>query len=142
MLQEIVYLVIRDEARHVTFGVNYLEEFVQTLSQEEREERAQFALRSVRRHARPVDSAPMCIGNSAGRSRRPPQICEPAANAGNVSEHDLFARIVPNLKRIGLLTDAIRPKFEELGLLEFEALPDDGHIDWDELSKPLYEKSA
>ena len=38
-----LYLIIRDEARHVTFGVNYLEEFVKTLSDEEREERAQFA---------------------------------------------------------------------------------------------------
>ena len=43
MLRDTLHLVIRDEARHVTFGVNYLEEFVKTLSQEEREERAQFA---------------------------------------------------------------------------------------------------
>ena len=38
-----LYLITRDEARHVTFGVNYLEEFVQTLSEEEREDRAMFA---------------------------------------------------------------------------------------------------
>jgi hypothetical protein len=43
VLKDVVYLVTRDEARHVTFGVNYLEEFVKTLSEEEREERAQFA---------------------------------------------------------------------------------------------------
>ena len=30
LLKDIFYLVIRDEARHVTFGVNYLEEFVDT----------------------------------------------------------------------------------------------------------------
>ena len=35
LLKDIFYLVIRDEARHVTFGVNYLEEFVATLSDEE-----------------------------------------------------------------------------------------------------------
>jgi hypothetical protein len=34
----------------------------------------------------------------------------------------LFQRVIPNLKRIGLLTDTIRPKFEELGILEFENL--------------------
>ena len=33
VLKDIVYLVTRDEARHVTFGVNYLE-FVQTLTDE------------------------------------------------------------------------------------------------------------
>jgi hypothetical protein len=43
LLKDLFYLVIRDEARHVTFGVNYLEEFVQTLSDEEKEERADFA---------------------------------------------------------------------------------------------------
>ena len=43
LLKDIVHLVIRDEARHVTFGVNYLEEFVKTLSDQEKEERALFA---------------------------------------------------------------------------------------------------
>ena len=47
VLKDVVYLVTRDEARHVTFGVNYLEEFVKTLSDEEREERAQFADQAV-----------------------------------------------------------------------------------------------
>ena len=36
-------LIIRDEARHVTFGINYLEEFVETLTEDEKEDRAQFA---------------------------------------------------------------------------------------------------
>ena len=35
---EMLYLIIRDEARHVTFGVNYLEEYLKNLSQEELEE--------------------------------------------------------------------------------------------------------
>jgi hypothetical protein len=39
VLKDIVYLVTRDEARHVTFGVNYLEDFVKTLTEGEREER-------------------------------------------------------------------------------------------------------
>ncbi len=43
LLKQIIHLVIRDEARHVTFGVNYLEDFVETLSEEEKEERAHFA---------------------------------------------------------------------------------------------------
>ena len=36
--------IIRDEARHVTFGINYLTDFVQTLSEEEQIDRAKFAL--------------------------------------------------------------------------------------------------
>jgi hypothetical protein len=36
----------------------------------------------------------------------------------------LFSKIVPNLKRLGLLTPRVREKFAELGLLQFEHLPD------------------
>ena len=32
VFKDMLYLIIRDEARHVTFGVNYLEEFIKTLS--------------------------------------------------------------------------------------------------------------
>ena len=43
LLKQLLHYVIRDEARHVTFGINYLEDFVKTLTDEEREERAEFA---------------------------------------------------------------------------------------------------
>ena len=49
----------------------------------------------------------------------------------------LYARIIPNLKRIGLLTDKVRPKFEEMGVLDFENLATDGDIDWRALERPL-----
>ncbi len=56
VLRDIVHLVIRDEARHVTFGVNYLEEFVQTLTAGRARRAGAVRVRSVRRHAHPVDS--------------------------------------------------------------------------------------
>ena len=49
----------------------------------------------------------------------------------------LFSRVIPNLSRIGLLTDEVRPKFEALGLLEYEHAPDDFECDWAEMKKPL-----
>ena len=54
----------------------------------------------------------------------------------------LFQRVVPNLKRIGLLTDKIRPKFEELGILDYENLATDGDIDWSALERPLDTEEA
>ena len=33
----------------------------------------------------------------------------------------MFRRIVPNLKRSGLLSDRIRPRYAELGLLRWES---------------------
>ena len=35
------------------------------------------------------------------------------------------------------MTDGVRPKFEEMGILDFENLPDDGDIDWKVLERPL-----
>ena len=54
-----------------------------------------------------------------------------------IEQHPSFSRVIPNLSRIGLLTDNVRPKFEALGLLEYENAPDDFECDWAELRKPL-----
>ena len=35
LLTQLLHYVIRDEARHVTFGINYLEDFIKTLTPEE-----------------------------------------------------------------------------------------------------------
>ena len=57
--------------------------------------------------------------------------------------NQLFGRIMPNLKRIGLLTDNVAPLWDEHGVLELQDLESDGNIDWDEMSKPLvYEEQA
>ncbi len=135
VLDELLYLVIRDEARHVTFGVNYLEEFVQTLSPAEREERAQFAYEAciVSRDRLIATDVFRYFGWDVDDAR--------AALVARGLNDDflnmLYQRIIPNLKRIGLLTDAIRPKFEAMGVLQFEELATDGDIDWRELEKPL-----
>ena len=49
VLYDMLGLIIRDEARHVTFGVNYLEEFVETLSHDEKEDRALSSFSSCER---------------------------------------------------------------------------------------------
>lgn len=36
----------------------------------------------------------------------------------------LFKRMVPNLRKIGLLPDRLRPHYAAIGLLEWESLPD------------------
>lgn len=128
-------LIIRDEARHVAFGIHYLSEYVKTLSDDEREERAEFAYQACRvsrERLVPTDVFRE-FGWDLEEARR-------VFLNGGATEHFrklLFQRVVPNLRRIGLLTERIRPKFEALGILEYEDLPDDGDIDWAELSKPL-----
>jgi len=135
VLKDIVYLVTRDEARHVTFGVNYLEEFVKTLTEEERNERAQFAYEAcvVSRERLVATDVFRHFGWDVEEARK--KVLD-----GFVMTHFrnlLFQRVIPNLARIGLLTDHIRPKFEELGILEYENLATDGDIDWSSLERPL-----
>ena len=42
--KQMLEYIIRDEARHVTFGINYPKDYVTTLSEEDVMDRAQFVL--------------------------------------------------------------------------------------------------
>ena len=140
VLKDIVYLVTRDEARHVTFGVNYLEEYVKTLTDEERQERAQFAYEAcvISRERLVATDVFRHFGWDVEEARK-------TVLDGFVMSHFrnlLFQRVIPNLARIGLMTEEIRPKFEELGILEYENLATDGDIDWSALERPLDTQEA
>ena len=135
LLKDLFYLVIRDEARHVTFGVNYLEEFVDTLSDEEKEDRADFAYEAcvVMRNRFGSDNVMKHYGWNVEEAQQILNQSETSRLFNNL----LFSKIMPNLKRIGLLTDKTLEKYEEMDILQFQDLEDNGSIDWDELSQPL-----
>ena len=133
--EQMLDYIIRDEARHVTFGVNYLEEFVQTLTEEERQDRAQFALEACtvsRNRLRAYD-----VWEKYGMDL---EFTE-NYNKENVFQTQfqdvLFSRIMPNLKRIGLLTDELIPEYEKLGVMGYADGDSDYETSWEELSKPL-----
>ena len=136
LLKQLLHYVVRDEARHVTFGINYLEDYIKTLSPEEIEDRAEFAYEACvisRERLINTKSEQKFLGMSAEEAR------EFQLNTAtfDMFRNFLFSRVIPNLSRIGLLTDNVRPKFEALGLLEYEHAPDDFECDWTELKKPL-----
>ena len=135
LLRELVHYVIRDEARHVTFGINYLEEFIATLSEEEREDRAQFAYEAchVMRNRFMPTGVIQHYGWNLDEAREVAEQSDSALQFRSL----LFSRVMPNLRRIGLLTDKVRPNYDKLGLLEYEDYEDDGVIKWSELEKPL-----
>lgn len=140
-----LHFVIRDEARHVTFGINYLEEHVARLSADEREDRAMFAYHAA-----------TGMGGSRGNQtvfyqrygwdKEEVKAHLRTSNLDNASQDfrtQLFGRIMPNLKLIGLLTNKVAPLWDALGVLELQDLPTDGNINWDEMAKPLvYEERA
>jgi hypothetical protein len=140
VLKDVVYLVTRDEARHVTFGVNYLEDFIKTLSDEERDERAQFAYEAcaISRERLVATDVFRYFGWDVEEARKKVLDGFVMSTFRNL----LFQRVIPNLKRIGLLTEKVRPKFEALGILDYENLATDGDIDWSALERPLDTEEA
>ena len=135
VLRDLLHFIIRDEARHVTFGVNYLEEFIENLSEEEKEDRAMFAYEAClisKERLFPTDVFRK-FGWDEDEAR------EFSNNAGFALEFQrlLFSRVMPNLSRIGLLTDKVRPLYDQLGVLEFESHSNDADVSWAELEKPL-----
>jgi hypothetical protein len=112
LLRSIIDLVVRDEARHVAFGVNYMEQFVKALPENEREDHWGMDVEEGRRRFL-------------------------AAGQLDMFRNLLFTRIMPNLQKVGLITEAVKPQYEALGLLQFAALPNDGDIDWAQLEAPL-----
>jgi hypothetical protein len=135
VLRDVLELVMRDEGRHVAFGVNYLEDWIRSLPEDEIEARAQFAYEAcVVMRNRLVSTS---VAEEFGFTHEEAIEINNASQGGAAFRKFLFERMIPNLKRVGLLTDRIRPKFEELGVLEFENLQDDGMIDWATLEAPL-----
>ena len=135
VFKDMLYLIIRDEARHVTFGVNYLEEFIKTLSEDELEERAMFAYEACLVMRGRLMSAD--VYENFGWDKEEAQAFAQKADVAKNFQHLLFTRVVPNLSRIGLLTEKVRPLYDELGVLEYENWPTDGDIDWVSLEQPL-----
>ena len=136
LLRQLVHYVIRDEARHVTFGVNYLQEFLETLSEQEVEDRAMFAYEAVVvMRARIINTElPARWFNMSEEA-----ILEMVVNdeTQDMFNNMLFSRVMPNLKKIGLLTDKVMPLYENLNLTSYIEAESDFEIDWAELNKPL-----
>ncbi|OAB55623.1 ferritin [Phormidium willei BDU 130791] len=135
LLRQIVTLVMRDEGRHVAFGVNYLEDWIKALPENEIEERAQFAYEACaimreRLFSTVVEEE---FGFDAEEARR----ISIDSHGGKAFRDFLFERMIPNLKRVGLLTESVRPKFEALGVLHYEDAASDAEIDWAALERPL-----
>ena len=135
LLRDVLEYVTRDEARHVAFGVAYMEQFVKALSQSEVEDRAQFAFeacRVMRERIVPTDVFEH-YGFDVEEGRRR------FLTAGQMDSFRnlLFMRIMPNLQKVGLLTEMVKPRYAALGLMELAGLPSDAEIDWAELSRPL-----
>ena len=135
LLRQVVQLVMRDEGRHVAFGVNYLEDWIKTLPEEEIEDRAEFAYQAsliMRDRLFGLD-----VSREYGFDLDAVREHILKSQVTGLFQHLLFERLIPNFKRVGLLTDRVRPKYEEIGALQYENAAGDILIDWKALDAPL-----
>ena len=118
LMKSITLQVMGDEARHVAFGIASLEGLYDDMPEAERRDREEFV----------CEAAELMRDRFLQREvwehfGLPADECETY-----VREHDmqkafrtvLFSKVVPNVKRIGLLTPYVRERFEQLGILQYE----------------------
>jgi len=130
-LKKLLRYVMADEARHVAFGILSLSEYYEHLSAAELKDRQDFLLEHTV-HARARSTTPEVwerMGVSAGAVV--PFIIDAAASMASSPfqgfQNGFFAKLVPNVRRLGLL-DAnegyLRERWGAAGLLEFEFAED------------------
>ena len=125
LLKQLLRYVMSDEARHVAFGVLTLKEYYAGLTTAELRDRQEFAFEAaVRMRDRflqqevwdrmgvPVKEAVTVVMQDPGQQ---------------LFQQMLFAKIVPNCKKLGLLDAGdgwLRDRFTDLGVIGFEDHPD------------------
>jgi len=128
LLKNLLRYVMSDEARHVAFGVLSLKEYYDGLSVSEIEERQEFAFESaIRMRDRFLQQE---IWERLGvDARRMIPLLLTQAPEENEFQKKLFAKIVPNCRKLGLLDAGdgmLRKRFTEIGVIEFEHYVDTG----------------
>lgn len=129
LLKDLTTYVLQDEARHVAYGVLSLRDYYSDAKEADVMEREDFVYEAAvmmrdrflfqevwEKTGLPVKECMEITLNNEGQRQ---------------FRQMLFAKIVPAIKRIGLLSDRQRARFHDLGILQFE----DWEDPFEELSK-------
>ncbi len=122
LLRDLTAYVMGDEARHVAFGVLSLKDYYRDQSEAVRAEREDFVYEAAR-----LMRDRFLFQEVWEKTGLPVKRCMEIAldNTGQVMFRQLlFAKIVPAIKKMGLLSDRQRARFAELGILQFETWDD------------------
>jgi hypothetical protein len=118
LLKDLTHYVMRDESRHVAFGVLSLSDYFMDMKPSEKRDREEFLAEGCRlmRDRLLMEDVWIEMGWPVDEVR------EIVLHSPQMQEFRmlLFSKIVPNVKRLGLLTPFVRERFAELGILQFE----------------------
>ncbi len=118
LLKELTAYVMGDEARHVAFGVLSLRDYYRDQPDSVKREREDFVYEAAR-----LMRDRFLFQEVWEKNGLPTKQCMEIAlhNQGQVMFRQmLFAKIVPAIKKMDLLSDRQRERFSELGILQFE----------------------
>ncbi|HVV82415.1 MAG TPA: ferritin-like domain-containing protein [Kofleriaceae bacterium] len=122
LLRELTAYVMGDEARHVAFGVLSLRDYYREQPEAVRREREDFVYEAAR-----LMRDRFLFQEVWEKMGLPVEECMQIAlhNQGQIMFRQLlFAKIVPAIKKMDLLSDRQRARFAELGILQFEHAAD------------------
>ncbi len=118
LLKELTTYVLQDEARHVAFGVLSLRDYYAEMPEKEVKEREDFVFEAARlmrdrflfqevweKNGLPVKKCMDIVFNNTAQV---------------LFRQLLFSKIVPAIKKVGLLSDRQRKRFKELNILQYE----------------------
>jgi P-aminobenzoate N-oxygenase AurF len=118
LLKELTAYVMGDEARHVAFGILSLRDFYREQPESVKREREDFVFEAAR-----LMRDRFLFQEVWDKAGLPTKQCMDIAlnTPGQVMFRQLlFAKIVPAIKKMDLLSDRQRTRFAELGILQFE----------------------
>jgi hypothetical protein len=122
LIQDITTRIMGDESRHVAFGVLSLEGLYADMSDGELREREEFLIEATH-----LMRDRLMMHQVFDRLGWDKDVWIPWMDTTPFMQgfrQMLFSKIVPNLKRLGLLTPRVREAYEKLGILQYEHLKD------------------
>jgi hypothetical protein len=119
LIKQITHYIMQDEARHVAFGVLSLKNTYGEMSPRDLRDREDFVILASKLMYERL------LGQEVWeRMGFPRDECEEAVKRSDTMQifrKLSFSKIVPNVKRLGLLTPYVRKAFEELDVVEYES---------------------
>jgi len=119
LIRDITHRIMLDEARHVAFGVLSLKGVYADMKESEVRDREEFIIESSRL------MRDRFLGEEVWEHMGMPvkECLELASGSESMRLFRtlIFSKIVPNVKRLGLLTPRVRRGFEELDVIQFES---------------------
>jgi hypothetical protein len=123
LLNDLLKYVMRAESRHVAFGVVSLRDYYTDMSASELADREDFIIYASELMRDRLVGAD--LARAMGWNEEEVRQVVLGSEVGRMFRSMLFQRIVPNLKKLGLLTPRVREAYTRLGIIQFEDFDSD-----------------